>query len=186
MLRFGSGCILAIVLGVLQPPAQADLAIVNARVFTGDAARPWAEAIAIRTNRIEAVDTTAAIKAAGAARVIDASGRLLVPGLNDAHAHPGAMPDLTRLEGPPAIERDPTLDEVLARVRKAVEMSPPGKWIVGEVGATVLDDPRATRATLDPLTPERPLVLSSWTGHGAILNTVALRALGFTDAEPDP
>ena len=184
--RLVVGSILAVVLGVVQAPPQADLAIVNARVFTGDTARPWAEAISIRTNRIEAVGTTATIKAAGAARVIDAGGRLLIPGLNDAHAHPGAMPDVTRLEGPPAIEREPTLDEVLARIRKAAETSPPGKWIVGEVGGAVIDDPRATRATLDPLTPDRPLVLSSWTGHGAIHNTAALKALGVSETEPDP
>lgn len=184
--RLVAGSILAAALGVLQPAPPADLAIVNARVFTGDASRPWAEAISIRTNRIEAVGTTAAIEAAGAARVIDAGGRLLVPGLNDAHAHPGALPDVTRLEGPPAIERDPTLDEILARLRKAVETSPPGKWIVGEIGAAVLDDPRATRAILDPLTPDRPLVLSSWTGHGAIHNSAALRALDVADTEPDP
>jgi predicted amidohydrolase YtcJ/endonuclease/exonuclease/phosphatase family metal-dependent hydrolase len=186
LLRVVASSILAVALGVVQSAPQADLAIVNARVFTGDAARPWAEAISIRTNRIEAVGTTAAIKAAGAARVIDGGGRLLIPGLNDAHAHPGAMPDVTRLEGPPAIEREPALDEVLARIRKAVETSPPGKWIVGEIGAAVLDDPRATRATLDPLTPDHPLVLRSWTGHGAIHNTAALRALGVSASEPDP
>ncbi len=177
---------LAFALAAGQSKPQADLAVVNARVYTGDPARPWAEAVSIRTNRIEAVGTTAEIKAAGAARTIDAGGRLLIPGLNDAHAHPGAMPDFTRLDGPPAVEHDPTLDEVTARIRKAVETSPPGKWIIGEIGGTVLDDPRATRATLDPITQDRPLVLNAWTGHGAIFNTAALRALRVSDTEADP
>jgi hypothetical protein len=183
-MRFLASALLALTFVQTAPPA--DLAIVNARVFTGNAAQPWGEAISIRSNRIEAVGTTAAIKAAGAARIIDAGGRLLIPGINDAHAHPGARPEATRLEGPPAVEHDPTLDEVLARIRKAVDASPAGKWIVGEIGAAVLDDPRATRATLDSLTPDRPLMLSAWTGHGAIFNTPALRALGVSDTEPDP
>jgi predicted amidohydrolase YtcJ len=174
------------VLAVTSAQVPADLAIVNARVYTGDRARPWAEAVSIRNNRIQAVGTTAEIKAAGAARTIDAGGKLLVPGFNDAHAHPGAMPDATRLEGPPAIEHDPTLDEVIARIKAAAVKAPAGGWIVGEIGAVVLDDPRATRATLDPLTADRPLMLYAWTGHGAIVNTAALRALKVSETEPDP
>ena len=179
-------CALAIALGAGQSARPADLAIVNARVYTGDPARPWAEAVSIRTNRIEAVGTTAAINAAGAARTIDAGGRLLIPGLNDAHAHPGAMPPFTRLGGPPAVEQDPTLDDVTARIRTAVAAAPPGQWIVGEIGSTVLEDPRATRATLDPLAPAHPVMLHAWTGHGAIFNTAALRALRISDTEADP
>jgi predicted amidohydrolase YtcJ len=184
-MRVFAGSLLACALVVVQP-SQADLAIVNARVYTGNPAQPWAEAISIRANRIETVGTSAAVTAAGAARVIDARGRLLIPGINDAHTHPGAEPDSTPLEGPSAIEHDPTLDEVLTRIRKAVEFSPPGKWIIGEIGAAVLGDPRATRTILDPITPDRPLMLHAWTGHGAIFNTVALRALSVSDTEADP
>ena len=169
-----------------QPAAPPDLAIVNARVYTGDPARPWAEGIRITGNRIAAVGTTAEIKAAGAARTIDAAGRLLIPGFNDAHAHPGAMPEATRLEGPPAVEHDPTLDEVIARIRIAAATAPPGRWIVGEIGSTVLDDPRATRETLDPLTTDRPLMLTAWTGHGSIFNSTALGILGVSETEADP
>ncbi|MEO6238441.1 MAG: amidohydrolase [Vicinamibacterales bacterium] len=163
-----------------------DLAIVNARVYTGDAAHPWAEAIAIHNTRIARVGTTAEIKATGGARMIDAGGRLLIPGFNDAHAHPGAMPESTNLDGPPAVEQDPTLDEILARISRAVPNTPPGRWIVGEIGAAVLDDPRATRATLDPLTPDHPLLLQAWTGHGAIVNSAALRLLKIGETQADP
>ena len=116
--RFAAGAALAAAFAVVsaaQPASPPDLAIVNARVYTGEAARPWAEGVSIRANRIAAVGTTSEIKAAGAARTIDAAGRLLIPGFNDAHAHPGAMPEATKLEGPPAVEHDPTLDEVIAR-----------------------------------------------------------------------
>lgn len=63
-----------------------DLVIVNARVFTNDAARPWAEAVAVKGDRIVAVGESAAIRAsvAPSTRVVDAGGRVLVPGFNDA------------------------------------------------------------------------------------------------------
>ncbi|HMC77377.1 MAG TPA: amidohydrolase family protein [Vicinamibacterales bacterium] len=174
-------------LGALaQPAPPPDLAIVNARVYTGVPATPWAEAVAIRASTIDAVGTSLAIRAAGAARTIDAGGRLLIPGFNDAHAHPGAMPEHTALEGPPAVEHDPTLDEIVARVKAAAAKAPAGQWLVGEIGSLTLDDPRATRELLDPLTGGRPLMLTSWTGHGSIFNTAALRLLRVGDTEPDP
>ena len=187
--RLFAGLTLALAFGyVTQPPSGPDIVILNARVYTGDAAHPWAEAISIRANRIDAVGTTAEIKAASAnaARTIDAGGRLLIPGFNDAHAHPGAMPDATILEGPPAVEHDPPLDEMIARIKVAMEKTPSGRWIVGEIGSAVLEDPRATRETLDPLTTDRPLMLHAWTGHGTIFNTPALRALRVSDTEADP
>jgi predicted amidohydrolase YtcJ len=187
--RLPLGLTLALALGYLaQPGSGPDIVILNARIYTGDSAHPWAEAVSIRSNKIDVVGTTAAIKASSgnAARTIDAGGRLLIPGFNDAHAHPAAMPDATLLEGPPAVEHDPTLDEVIARITTAMPKTPAGRWIVGEIGSTVLDDPRATRATLDPLTPDRPLMLHAWTGHGTIFNTAALRALRVGDTEPDP
>jgi predicted amidohydrolase YtcJ len=187
--RLFAGLTLALAFGyVTQPPSGPDIVILNARVYTGDAAHPWAEAISIRANRIDAVGTTAEVKAASAnaARTIDAGGRLLIPGFNDAHAHPGAMPDATILEGPPAVEHDPPLDEMIARIKVAMEKTPSGRWIVGQIGSAVLEDPRATRETLDPLTTDRPLMLHAWTGHGTIFNTPALRALRVSDTEADP
>jgi predicted amidohydrolase YtcJ len=78
----------------LAAPQAPDLVIVNARVFTGVDSQPWAEAIAVAGERISHVGTTADIRArAGATtRVVDAEGRLVIPGINDAHVHIGAWP----------------------------------------------------------------------------------------------
>jgi len=67
-------------------PVTPDLVITNARVFTNDTARPWAEAIAIRGERVIAVGDSGAVRASArpSTRVIDAGGRVLVPGFNDA------------------------------------------------------------------------------------------------------
>jgi predicted amidohydrolase YtcJ len=172
----------------LAAPQAPDLVIVNARVFTGAESQPWAEAIAVAGERISQVGTTAEIRAGAGAttRVIDAEGRLVVPGINDAHVHVGAMPPGTRLEGPPPMEHDPTLAEIQARVKAAAGKAPAGQWIFGAIGAVVLDDPKATRFALDEVAPGHPVALTSWTGHGTLYNTAALRRLGVADDEPDP
>ena len=170
-----------------QSPAPT-LAVVNAKVFTGVSAAPWAEAFTIVGEHIGVVGTSAAVRALAGpqTRVIDAAGRVVVPGINDAHVHIGAMPPGIALEGPPVVEQDPSLDEILARLKLAVAKAPKGGWIYGEIGGRVLDDPKATRLTLDPIAPDNPVVLTAWTGHGTLFNTPALRLLKVRDDEPDP
>lgn len=175
----------------LALPAQTaspDTIIVNARIFTGVPAQPWAEALSVKGERIAALGTSAGIRAqtAPTARVIDAGARLVIPGINDAHAHPGAAPPYTSLEGPPAFEQDPALDEILLRLKAAVAKAPAGGWVVGQIGARVLEDPRATRAILDPITGGHPVMLAGWHGHGSLFNTEALRRLKVAEQEPDP
>src|SRR5262245_56067537 len=64
------------------------LAITNARVWTADAANPWAQAVAIRDDEISLVGTNEQVRRAAAdAKTIDAGGRLIVPGFIDSHVH---------------------------------------------------------------------------------------------------
>src|SRR5687768_4768700 len=73
-----------------QPPAEpVSLAVVNARVWTGNPRRPWADGLAVRGDRVAAVGSSAEVrKLAGAgARVVDARGQMVVPGFIDAHVH---------------------------------------------------------------------------------------------------
>src|SRR5688572_30790306 len=72
------------------PAAGADLILTNARVYTVEAAKPWAEAVAIKDGKILAVGSAAEVarlKTPGA-KVVDLGGRLLMPAFGDAHAHP--------------------------------------------------------------------------------------------------
>jgi hypothetical protein len=170
-----------------QEGAPADIVIRNARIFTGESPK-WADAIAIARDRIAAVGPEASVKAhvGRSTRVIDAGGRMVIPGINDAHTHPTTMPPHTALEGPPAMQTDPSLDDILTRLQIAIEKAPDGQWIIGEIGGRVLDDEGATRATLDPLSGGHPVMLIAWHGHGTILNSAALKALGVKDNDPDP
>lgn len=163
-----------------------DLILAGGKIFTADPARPWAEALAIAGDRIVAVGTSAEVRAlAGTGtRVIELQRRVVVPGFNDAHTHvgPGLGPGVSLSLG----SNDPSLADVTKVLATEAARAPAGTWLRGEIGARVLDDPAATRATLDPITPNHPVLLTAWTGHGGLLDTAALRALGVADEEPDP
>jgi predicted amidohydrolase YtcJ len=165
---------------------KADLILAGGKVFTGDPARPWAEAVAIAGERILAVGTSAEVRplADEGTRVIELQKRVVVPGFNDAHMHVGGGLG-------PGVDlalrsKDPALADVVSALATEAGRAPAGTWLRGVIGVSVLDDPAATRATLDPVTPNHPVLLTGWTGHGCLLNSAALRALGVGDEEPDP
>jgi len=172
--------------GTVSAASPPDLVLLGGKVFTADPARPWAQALAITGDRITAVGTTAEVRATAgpSTRVIALEGRVVVPGFNDAHTHvgPGLGPgvDLS------AASNDPALADVVRLLTIEAGKAPAGTWLRGTMGPRVLDDPAATRQTLDAVTPAHPVLLEAWSGHGALLNTAALRALGVSDEEPDP
>ena len=147
------------VLVASQAPAAPDLILVNGRVFTADARMPWAEAVAVRGDRILDVGSNTAIRqgAGSGTRVIDLGGRVVIPGINDAHTHVGARPPGTVLK----LSDDPTLDDVIAAVRTAASSTPAGQWIFGTIGARALLDPKATRLVLDEAAPGRLVKLAA-------------------------
>jgi predicted amidohydrolase YtcJ len=165
-----------------------DVVLLGGKIFTADSGRPWVEALAIRGARIVAVGSTADVArlAGPRTRRVALGGRTVVPGFDDAHGHVGPS-------GPPAtrvmVERSPTPDPPLAvlldSLAAATRRAPAGTWLTSSVGGRVLDDPRATRAVLDSVAPAHPVWLQGWSGHGAVLNTAALRGAALLDA-PDP
>jgi predicted amidohydrolase YtcJ len=161
---------------------DADIVLLGGKVFTAASVRPWAEAVAVRGGRILAVGTTSeiALLAGPRTRRIALGGRTVVPGFDDAHAHvgPSATPGV-RVTVEPSPTPDPSLAAVLDSLAAAVPRTPAGTWLTSSVGGRVLDDPRATRATLDSIAPLHPVWLGGWSGHGAVLNTAALRAAGL-------
>ena len=160
--------------------AEPSLVLLSGRVFTGDTARPWAEAVAIEGDRISAVGTTAEIKAlAGATtKVIDLAGRLVIPGINDAHMHPGFAAPVFRTD----LGMDPSPVRVEAAVHNAFEETTPDTWIVFDIGMSALLDPEVNAESLELVAPGRKVLLIAWTGHGAILSNAAMAAL---DVKPD-
>jgi predicted amidohydrolase YtcJ len=161
-----------------------DLIIHHARVFTADPAHRSAEALAIRGNRIVAVGTNAEVMALAGdgTKRIDAEGRVVVPGFNDAHTHQGPRPEGLAL----SLDPDPTWALTNAGLVNGTEETSGDSWIYGTIGPTLLADPSVTARVLDKASGNRKVMLESWTGHGVIFSTAAMDALHIRENTVDP
>ena len=173
-------------LSLAAPPA-ADLIVTDAQIWTVDAARPTAEAVAVLGDRIVAVGPESEIAAWRGPKttVIDAHGKRLLPGFNDAHVHfvsGGMQLDSVQLNDATSAE------EMKRRVGERAAQTPKGEWITGgDWDETKWNPPRLpTRELIDPVTGDRPVFLSRYDGHMGLANSAALRAAGITRATPDP
>ena len=187
MKRFGLIVLLTALLPALVQGQQAppDLILLHGKVFTADPARPSAEAIAIRGERIVAVGSSAEVgKLAGEkTRVLDLQGRVVIPGINDAHFHHTPDPEAFEL---PLQGMEPSWSEVQTALAAAVKQVPKGSWILGTIGHGVISDPEATRAALDRIAPDHPVLLRVYYGHGYLAGSKAMASLGIGESEPDP
>ena len=164
------------------PPA--DLLIVGGRVFTVEPDHPWAEAVAIRGDRIVKVGTEAEVRAlkGPGTRVHDVAGGVVLPGFNDSHTHflDGSLGlDQVDLTGAT------TLPEIQERVRQFAAGHPDEPWILG-TGWLYSSFPGRfpDRRDLDAAEAGRPVFLYSYDGHSAWCNSAALKAAGITAKTP--
>ena len=172
---------------LLQARPAADLIVTGAKIFTGDPAHPEAEAVAILGERIVAAGASDEVSAwrGPATHVIDAGGRRVVPGFNDAHVHfvSGGM-DLDNLD----LKNAKDTEEFLKRIAERAARTPKGEWLLGgnwdDQGWTPAKLP--DRALIDRVTPTTPVFLSRYDGHMALANSVAINLSGVTAKTPDP
>jgi predicted amidohydrolase YtcJ len=178
--------LLVVVAAAAAPPPPADLVLTGAAVYTVDAARSWAEAVAVRDGRIAFVGSAAEAQAfAGPrTRVLDLKGRMVLPAFHDAHVHPvsGGV-ELAQCN----LNDLPTAEAVIAKVRACADAARPGEWVVGGGWALpVFAGGLARKETLDAVTGGRPAYLSAADGHSAWVNTKALAVAGVTASTADP
>lgn len=165
---------------------RADIVFVGGRVFTGTSPTPIDAAVAVAGGRILAVADAATVRSLADAdtEIVDLEGGLLVPGFQDAHVHP-AVAGVQMLSCDLSEER--TIDGYLAVVAAFAEAHPDAAWIRGGGWSMdVFPGGTPTRAMLDAVVPDRPVLLTNRDGHGAWVNTRALRAAGVDGATPDP
>jgi predicted amidohydrolase YtcJ len=165
-----------------------DVVIAGGRVFRG-LETGFAEAVALRGDRVQAVGSLAEVMAAAGpdARRIDLAGRVAIPAFNEAHMH--LLPYGLALAGVNLrAEQVRTLDEALKRIGDAAKAAPKGAWVLGRgYDHAELDIGRhPTAAELDAVSPDNPVFIVRTCGHMGVANSAAMRAAGVGHNTPDP
>ncbi|PYX07728.1 MAG: amidohydrolase [Acidobacteria bacterium] len=186
--RFWFLCVPVLLASALaQSRPAADLIVVNSKVWTSDKNHPTAQAVAVLGERIVAVGSNSQIEAWRDAktRVIDAEGKLLLPGFNDAHVHfvsGGLQLDNVQLNDAK------TPEEFALRIGEQAKKTSKGQWIQGgdwdETKWTPAQLP--TKELIDPATANTPVFVNRYDGHMALANSAALRLARVTSKTPDP
>jgi predicted amidohydrolase YtcJ len=162
----------------------------NGNILTMEEMAPRAEALAVQFGRIYRVGKSNEIEklAKPGTNVIDLKGQTVLPGFIDTHNHfcfyalvtdkADCRPAAGCVKG----------EDVVEALRAKAEETPPGKWLMGWGYAPyLLDDKKdLTREDLDRATKEHPVCLVHVSVHGAVVNSLALKELGFTKKTPDP
>jgi predicted amidohydrolase YtcJ len=156
-----------------------DLLLHNARIWTGDAGRPWGKAALVRDGRLAFVGREQDATLPTDVERIDAGGRLVVPGFIDGHAH---LLNTGMAMRSVDLKDASSVDEAVARVAERAATTPRGEWIRG-AGWDQHGWPGGafpTRRQLDAVVPDQPVLLVHTSGHCVWVNSPALRAAGIT------
>jgi predicted amidohydrolase YtcJ len=169
------------------PSNQITMAIVNARVWTGNPAQPWATAVAVAGERIAVVGSSAEVaklaRGAPAARVLDAKGGMVLPGFIDSHVH--FVTGGFRLSSVQLRDAQ-TPAEFIARIKAYAAAIPAGAWITGgDWDHQNWGGELPSRDWIDSVTPNNPVWVSRLDGHMALANGAALAAAGVTRSTAD-
>jgi predicted amidohydrolase YtcJ len=184
IVAFGSVVILRGSAAGAEEPA--DLVFRGGRIYTVDAQRSWASAVAIRDGRIRVVgnDADVADLVGANTRVIDLDGRMLLPGFHDSHVHlmdGGIWSQRCQLGGLAWPE------QVLGALRICVAQLGAGAWLYGiGIAPTAFADRGPARELLDEITGERPALVRDRSGDLVWANSRALLLAGISADTPNP
>lgn len=182
-----SALVAATAVAAQTPANSAEIIVVNARIYTVDDARPFADALAVRGGRVQFVGSArGALTLRGPqTRVIDAAGATVIPGIADAHVHLlglGMALRTVNLVGARSYEE--VVDRIAAKAREL----PQGTWITGR-GWDQNDWPDTRLPSHDLLSravPNHPVSVTRVDGHASLVNAAAMRIAGLTAASTDP
>lgn len=165
------------------PPQAVDFILYHGKVLTVDKAFSIKTAVAVKDKKIVAVGGDDLRKRYKAAKEIDLGGRTLMPGFTDTHLHP-IVPTPSDVD----VGNAHSIAEVQAMLRKKAAELGPGKWITGFgwQESNLAEKRNITRADLDPVTPDNPVILIRNGGHSAVSNGLALKLAKVDRNTPDP
>jgi len=165
----------------------ADIIVLHGRVYTENPQQPWAQAVAIYRGKIVAVGDDPEIERRRGigTKVINAGGKLVLPGFVDCHIHfiDGSFSlGRVNLEG----AKDPA--DIQKRLREYAAEHPGDDWILGRGWNYAMFGPEAlpNKKYLDEIFPNRPVSLEGYDGHTYWANSKALAMAGVTRDTPDP
>ena len=167
-------------------PVPADLVLLHGKIHTEDAGRGVAQALAIRGKAIVAVGTDQAVGAfvGPGTRTVDLRGRVVLPGIIDAHTHPAqSAQDLGKCSLDDKALAPP---DIKSRVRRCLKDRPGERTEWFEVVMVNPSGLTLTLADLDSMLPDRPMLLSGSDGHTVWANSPALSLAHITAATQDP
>ena len=161
----------------------------HGRIYTNDPKHPWAEAMAIRDEKVFCIGTISQILLdCGGAQshdVIQLKGLFVMPGFNDAHAHlGGAARDKLNVQ----LNTATSIADIQKLVKEAVDHHQPGEWILGSGWDQTrwADAKLPSRIDLDQAAPNNPVYLDHISGHIAAVNSLALKHAEITVETPNP
>jgi len=167
---------------------KADLILKNADIWTVDAKKPRAEALATLRNEILAIGNNEEIQllAGPHTRIIDLHGQMVLPGFNDCHTHfvTAALRSATNID----LYGVTTMEEIQAELRCFSTEHPDHEWLHGMrwFPTRINNGAWPSRADLDAAVPDRPVVIFDIDGHSCWTNTAAIQRKGYTASTPDP
>ncbi len=154
-----------------------DMIITNARIWTGNAEQPYAEAMAVSGDTIVSIGSNREVLKykSGADTVIDLGGRFVAPGFIDSHLH--------LLQGGSNLAsvqlRDAsTPEEFIRRIKEYAATLKPGTWILGGDWDGMGWESLPQKEWIDSVTPDNPVFVSRLDGHMALANSLAMKLAG--------
>jgi len=167
----------------------ADTVIVNGRIYTVDAVKPWAETLAIRDGKYVYVGNTAGSEAyvGDDTQVVDLQGKMVMPGINETHSHSwqGGRKELYECNFPFTA----TPEEITIIVMGCVASNTDSEWITGGQWASdffINNDIGSPREWLDAISADKAIYFEDDATHNAWVNSKALEIAGIGRNTPDP
>ena len=163
-----------------------NLAIYSANIYTGMPDKPWAQALGMEDGKIKAVGSNQEVKdAMPDAEALELSGRMVTPGLTDAHCHFISMGQSLMMVD---LRNLTSLEECRRRIKQAAAKLEPGQWLLGRAWNHHMwqEAREPNRHDMDDIVPDNPAMMVRACGHSQWLNTKGLETAGIVAGTPDP